>query len=120
MDPAYVAGSIFQRMSLSGMLPGLVQTGMNVLGYQLPGTTANTNNRNFLITPSMQAAQNVLSAGQVLGNAINPFNSSVTTDKEMRQAFQALPFGNGWGMRSLADWLGQQRPHQETQTWQKQ
>ena len=113
MQPGYMAGSIFQRMSLFGISSGLVQTPLSILGVPLPGSTTNTNNRNFFVPPSLNALGNIATAAQIGGQALNPFSNTVTTDKEMRQMFSALPFGNGWGMRNIGDWLGQMQPKSE-------
>jgi len=112
MQPEYIAGSIFQRMSLLGISSALVQAPLTVLGVPLPGSTTNTNNRTFA-PPSLNTLQSMASAVQIGGQALNPFTDTVTTDQEMRKMFGAIPFGNGWGMRNIADWLGQQQPKRE-------
>jgi len=109
LSPEMIAGSVFQRMSLMGMFPGMVQTGAFLTGQKLPGTTTNTDVRNMLNTPSLQVAGNLLTGARAIGQSLNP-NAQSMTQSDMRTAFEAYPGGNLWGARNVADWLSQSYP----------
>jgi hypothetical protein len=110
MDPAYMAKSIFQRMALLGALPMFANSALKAAGMPMDGSTVNTDNRTLWMTPSMNTVSNAISAVDVLGQKLNPFSNTVTTDKEMRGVFGALPGGNLWGVRNVADWFAQGLP----------
>lgn len=108
-----IARAVFQRMSLTGVLPSLLGTPAAMLGVPMETSTVNTDNRNLALTPSMQFALRVMKAPVVAGQALNPFSHTVTTQQEMRDLFGAMPLGNTFGVRNLADWFAQQQPKAE-------
>jgi hypothetical protein len=107
-----MAKAIFQRMSLSGVLPSLLQTPLAMTGHSVETSTVNTDNRNLALTPSMQFALRVAKLPVVAGQALLAPNT-VTTQQEMRDAFGAFPGGNTWVVRNLADWMAQGHPKAE-------
>ncbi|AOK51698.1 hypothetical protein WT74_02530 [Burkholderia stagnalis] len=120
LSPEAIAMGAIPRMPVLGLLPSLLETayspisgGQTLFSYG----TANTDNRNLFITPSMNWAMRVMSAGQVAGSYLNPLSTNTVTQKDMRDALYALPGGNLYGMRNLNDMISSNFPkyrlHQE-------
>jgi len=120
LNPASIAISAIPRMSVLGLLPNLMETIYNPIsgGQQLfANGTANTDNRNLFITPSMTQAIRLMSLGQVTLGSLNPMSTNTITQKDMRDALYAIPGGNLYGMRNLNDMISSQfpkyKPHQQ-------
>jgi hypothetical protein len=119
LAPGSMLWGAIPRMPVLGLLPNLLETVYNpISGGQTLFTngTANTDNRNLFITPSMTQAGRVMSLATVVAGHLNPFASGVTTQKDMRDALYALPGGNLYGMRNLNDIISSNfpkfKPHQ--------
>ncbi|WP_396328905.1 hypothetical protein [Burkholderia anthina] len=113
LAPAAMLWGAIPRMSVLGLLPNLMETVYGpISGGQTLFTsgTANTDNRNLFITPSMTQAGRVMSLATVTLGNLNPFSSAVTTQKDMRDALYALPGGNLYGMRNLNDIISSNFP----------
>jgi hypothetical protein len=101
LQPQTIAMAVFQRMSLLGMAPFVAGTGARFVGLEMPGLSANTENRDLLVPPSVKVMQNAFQGMLAMGQTINPNMS--TSSKEFSAGWKAVPFGNTWGMRSLGN-----------------
>jgi hypothetical protein len=113
LSPAAIAWGAIPRMPVLGLMPNLMETVYNpISGGQTLFTngTANTDNRNLFITPSMTAAMRLMTAGQVAGTVMNPFSTNTITQKDMRDALYAIPGGNMFGMRNVNDMISSNFP----------
>lgn len=113
LTPAAIAWGAIPRMPVLGLMPNLMETVYNpISGGQTLFTngTANTDNRNLFITPSMTQAMRLMSAGQVVGTAVNPFSTNTVTQKDMRDALYSIPGGNLFGMRNVNDMVSSNFP----------
>lgn len=113
LAPGSIAISALPRMSVLGLMPNLLETLYNPIsgGQQLfANGTANTDNRNLFITPSMTQAMRMMSLGQVTMGTVNPLSTNTITQKDMRDALYAIPGGNLYGMRNLNDMISSQFP----------
>ena len=112
LEPESIGRAVFFRMAALGLLPMLTDTGYSIAtgGDSLvkPGTTTNTDNRNFLKTPSFVVAGRLMTlpataAGAVLG-------TDVTTRKEAKDALTGLPLSNTYGARWWVEFLASGQP----------
>jgi hypothetical protein len=113
LAPGAMLWGAIPRMPVLGLLPNLLETVYNpISGGQTLFTngTANTDNRNLFITPSMIQAGRAMSLATAVAGNLNPFASGVTTQKDMRDALYALPGGNLYGMRNLNDIISSNFP----------
>lgn len=113
LSPAAIAWGAIPRMPVLGLMPNLMETVYNpISGGQTLFTngTANTDNRNLFITPSMTQAMRMMSAGQVAGTYLNPLSTNVVTQKDMRDALYSIPGGNLFGMRNVNDMISSNFP----------
>lgn len=105
LQPDKIGNALWNRMAVLGVIPLVVETGYNVAtgGGSLlqPGTTANTDNRSMLITPSMQFASKLGSAAQTFGGLI--FGTDTATQKELRGLRDTIPLARYYGFRYLTD-----------------
>jgi hypothetical protein len=113
LSPAAIAWGAIPRMPVLGLMPNLMETVYNpISGGQTLFTngTANTDNRNLFITPTMTEAMRLMSAGQVAGTVLNPFSTNTITQKDMRDALYSIPGGNMFGMRNVNDMISSNFP----------
>ncbi|WKB55964.1 hypothetical protein [Eleftheria terrae] len=112
LSPERIGQGAFFRMASAGVVPALFDTGYGLLtgGDSLvqPGTTTNTDTRNFLQTPSLTVAGRLMSAPATLAGMAT--GSDVTTKAEMRSLVGALPGSNLYGVRNLANYLVDLQP----------
>lgn len=111
-----IASAAVQRMSVTGVMPALVETGWWTLsgGDSLfSGGSANTENRNILITPSGMMISRFLRGASVGAGAINPFTDEIVTRQDVKQGLGWMPGGNTWLMRNITDALSSNFPKQE-------
>lgn len=112
-----IAAAATQRMSVLGITPMLAETGFFIGsgGGSLvrSGNTANTDNRNLFITPSMAVASKMLKGASVAVGAVNPLSSSVTTQSDMKALMSMVPGGNAWVMRNINDYVSSGFPKSE-------
>lgn len=104
LEPERIALAAFSRLSATGMVPFFMDTVYGtVTGEQLfrPGSTANTDSRNFLKPPSLTVAAKALGATpEVVGAA---FGQNPLTSKEARDFATIFPGSNLYLMRNLID-----------------
>lgn len=111
-----IAKAAIGRMSQLGMTSMLFETGYAVGtggGSFFNDSSANTGNRNLFITPSMMMLNRLYSGAGLIGGAINPFDSSTATQKEVKGALSALPFSNWYGVRNAIDMISSTYPSHE-------
>lgn len=116
LEPDRIAKAAIQRMSITGVLPMLFESGHWVAtGGQsfFGGGSFNTDSRNFLMTPSMTMATRAMEAAKVVGGAVNPWSDAVTTQKEMRSLYGLLPGSNTYLVRNLISQLVEDLPKSE-------
>lgn len=116
LSPESLVWSSLQRMSIMGLTPAIFGTTWAAATGQpflQVGSTANTDNRNLLLTPSMTMAQRLIGGLGTGAQAFNPFASTTTTQKEARDLFGALPGSNLWLMRNLNDSISSSFPKNE-------
>jgi GNAT superfamily N-acetyltransferase len=113
LSPSAIALGAVSRMAVLGILPQVMDTAYQPLsgGQSLfANGTANTDNRNIFLTPSMIEGARLATLGQVVGSTINPFSTNTITEKEMRDALGAVPGGNLYIMRNVNDMIGSHFP----------
>ncbi len=105
LTPEKIGLAVFNRAAVLGMIPTAIETGYNVIsgGDSLlsPGTTANTDNRSMLITPSMQFAKKLGNAGITFGGLV--MDSDTATQKELRDLRDTIPLARYYGLRYLTE-----------------
>ncbi len=111
LSPDRIALAGFFRMSAQGVLPMVLETGYSAIsgGDSLlqPGTTANTENRSLLRTPSYIVAtrlQNLPAA------ATSVMGVDTATRREVSEGLKALPLSNTWGARWWVDYFSSMFP----------
>jgi hypothetical protein len=118
-----IAANAFQRSSTLGFLPAAMSTGYwagsggrdmagDVFGASHAGS-ANTDNRNLMTPPAAMLLNKAYNTVKTVGGVLNPVSGTVTTKKEVKDAFSVLPFGNFYGMRNLSDYVSEAFPKQE-------
>jgi hypothetical protein len=107
-----IAKAAVQRMSITGITPMLFETGYSFATDQsfFQGGTANTDNRNLLVTPSYLAAQRLLGA---VPTVLSPALGGTTTKPEARDLFSVLPGSNWFVMRNINDAISSTFPKNE-------
>lgn len=112
-----IAAAAVQRMGVMGVTPALLETGWYTAtgGDSLfkHGGTANTDNRNLFLTPSMMVVNRALKGASVAAGAVNPFTDNIVTKQDVKDSLGVLPGGNTWLMRNLIDGLSSNFPKQE-------
>jgi hypothetical protein len=110
-----ISAAAVQRMSVLGISSFLLETGANFTGHSLTqsGTTANTDQRNMFITPSMALAQKAFKGVNTLVNSANPASSNRATQRDVKDLLGTLPGGNAWVMRNIVDHVSSQFPKSE-------
>lgn len=115
LDPERIATAALFRMSALGTASLLVETGYSVLsgGDSLvrPGTTANTDNRSFLNTPSLTVAGRLLNAPSTLAGAV--LGTGTTTQREFRDLWSLVPGANLYGLKAVGNWVAEGLPKSE-------
>jgi hypothetical protein len=114
LTPERIAKAILARSAALGVLPMLIGTPAAMAGYKLsPGTTANTDNRDFLVPPSLALLQKASGAltGTIPGLA--GFNGQTATKREVSDSLSVFPGGNLTLMRNMNDFLSGHFPTQE-------
>lgn len=112
LTPQAIAMGAVSRMSVLGMLPNLMDTAYQPIsgGQSLFNGTANTDNRNIFLTPSMIMGARLATLTQVAGSSVNPFSTNTITQKNMQDALYAIPGGNLFGMRNLNNYVSSSFP----------
>jgi len=113
LSPTAIALGAVSRMAVLGLLPQVMDTAYQPLsgGQSLfANGTANTDNRNLFLTPSMIEGARLATLAQVTGSTLNPFSTNTITQKEMRDALGAIPGGNLYIMRNVNDMISSQFP----------
>lgn len=107
-----ISKAAIQRMSALGILSFVVDTPHQwVTGKSFFGEgTANTDNRNLLMTPSLMLMSRLMGATQTAVQALSPVADTLTTKQEMRDALGILPGVNTWGARNIVDYVSSQYP----------
>lgn len=112
-----VALSAVQRMSVTGAMPALLETGTYIVtgGDSLfsNGSTTNTDNRNILMTPSGMMITRALKGMSVGAGALNPFSNEIVTKQDVKDSLSPLPGANTFLVRNLIDALSSNFPKQE-------
>ena len=111
LSPERIAMAGFFRMSAQGVLPMVLETGYSAISggdsLMQPGTTANTENRSLLRTPSYIVAtrlQNLPAA------ATSVLGVDTATRREVSEGLKALPLSNTWGARWWVDYFSSMFP----------
>ena len=65
------------------------------------------------MTPSIMVANRMIGAAGTVAQAVNPLSDNITTKRNMKDLLSILPYGNGFGMRNLNDYLSSQFPKSE-------
>jgi len=104
LQPEEIARAAFFRMASLGTLSTLAETGYQVAsgGDSLikPGTTANTDNRSFLNTPSLILAKRLGNSFATLGGMV--LGTDTTTRKEAQDLIGTVPvLGRMYGVNGL-------------------
>jgi hypothetical protein len=113
LSPSAIALGAVSRMAVLGLMPQIMDTAYQPLsgGQSLfANGTANTDNRNIFLTPSMIEGARLATLAQVTGSVVNPFSTNTITQKEMHDALGALPGGNLYIMRNVNDMIGSHFP----------
>jgi hypothetical protein len=114
LTPERIAKAILARSAALGVLPMLIGTPAAMAGYKLsPGTTANTDNRDFLVPPSLALLQKA--SGALTGTlpGLAGFNGQTATKREVSDSLSVFPGGNLTLMRNMNDFLSGHFPTQE-------
>lgn len=116
LSPEIMGPAVMSRMSALGFMPMILETGYFAAtgGESLlaPGSTSSgSNNRNFLMTPSMMAANRLYQIPQVVGGEV--FGSGTTTQREFKDVWGTVPGFNTYGLRGLGTWLSEGLPKSE-------
>jgi hypothetical protein len=113
LSPSAIALGAVSRMAVLGLMPQVMDTAYQPLsgGQSLfANGTANTDNRNIFLTPSMIEGARLATLAQVTGSVVNPFSTNTITQKEMHDALGAIPGGNLYVMRNVNDMIGSHFP----------
>jgi hypothetical protein len=113
LSPSAIALGAVSRMAVLGLMPQVMDTAYQPLsgGQSLfANGTANTDNRNIFLTPSMIEGARLATLAQVTGSVVNPFSTNTITQKEMHDALGAIPGGNLYIMRNVNDMIGSHFP----------
>ena len=107
-----ISKAAIQRMSALGITSMLIDTPHKwVTGKSFFGEgTANTDNRDLLMTPSMMLMKRMVGSAQTAAQALSPVADTLTTKQEMRDALGILPGVNTWGARNIVDFVSSHYP----------
>jgi hypothetical protein len=112
LTPEAIARAAYFRMASLGTASFITETGFQLLsgGDSLvqPGTTANTDSRSLLNTPSLILAKRLLNAPSTLGGLV--LGTDVTTQQEARDLWGVIPGANLYGLKAAGNWWTNQFP----------
>jgi hypothetical protein len=117
-----IASAVVQRSAALGMTFPAINTAywMGSGGHDFstdvfgaPVSTANTDNRNFIVPPTVNMLTKAFNATKTVGGVVNPWSTAITTKREAKDAFSLLPGANLYGMRNLNDYISSTFPKHE-------
>lgn len=112
LDPEVMGPAVMMRMSNLGFAPMIAETGYQMAtGKSLMAsgsTSSGTNNRNLFLTPTMQTGQ---ALWNIPGHGLQAlFGTNAYTGTDLKSDVRALPLGNTYGMRALANYFAETLP----------
>lgn len=99
-----IARAVAARSNLMGMAAFPLDFASRIATGQPLGSTNNTDNRNFLVPPTVGLMQKALTGAVGLGQHLNPFLQDTWTRDEGRGLAGALPGGNTYFVRPFISW----------------
>lgn len=112
LAPDRIATAALFRMAALGSGTLLVESGYGLMtggdSLVMPGSTANTDSRSFLNTPSLTVAKKLLNVPMTLTGAT--LGTDTTTRGEFRDAWNSIPGLRLYGLRAMGDYFADSFP----------